>query len=358
MTALARHVFVVAEAGSNWRVGSPADDREMGHKLIRAAREAGADAVKFQTFRASTTYAPEAGQIGYLSGAGVTGSINELFRDLEMPYDLVAEFGAYAASAGIEFMSSPFSVEDLAAVDPFVVRHKLASYEISHVRLLEAMARTGKPLLISTGAATYDDITFALATAHAAGAGDITLLQCTAKYPAPLDRINLNVIPTLRTRFGTKVGLSDHSRDPRIAPLGAVALGATVIEKHFTIDRSLPGPDHRFAIEADELKGMVDAIRSLEQALGVDEKAVSDVEEELAAFAVRRLQAVSDIAAGEELIEGRNFDVLRPGSRSRGLHPRYLSAIGGRRAARAIPAGDGITGADVDPPLVTSDDGT
>jgi len=345
------HVFVIAEAGSNWRAGTPDADRAMAFDLIQIAAAAGADAVKFQTFRAAQTYAPDAGQAGYLSGAGVLQSINELFRDLEMPYELIPELNSKAAELGLEFMSSPFSLEDFAAVDPYVSRHKLASYEISHVRLLQAMARTGKPLIISTGAATMDDIAFAMATARDAGAGPITLMQCTARYPAPLDRLNLAVIPTLRETFATAVGLSDHSEDPLIGPLGGVALGATTIEKHFTVDRRMHGPDHRFAIEPDELTAMVRAIRELEGALGTDHKAVSDVEQELATFAVRAVQATRAIAVGEPLIEGQNFDVLRPGTRSRGMHPRNLDSLGGRRASRPIAEGDGIQLGDVEPPI-------
>jgi Sialic acid synthase len=348
----AASVFVIAEAGSNWRVGSPDRDREMAHELIRLASAAGADAVKFQTFRAAGTYAPNAGQAGYLEQSGVTQSINDIFLDLEMPYELIPDLSSHAENLGIEFMSSPFSVADFDAVDPYVRRHKVASYEIAHVRLIEAMARTGKPMIVSTGAATTEDIAFALSTAGAAGAGPITLLQCTARYPAPLSRLNLSVIPTLRATFGVPVGLSDHSEDPLVGPLGAVALGATVIEKHFTIDRDLPGPDHRFAIEPAELAAMVRGIRDLESALGTDRKGVSDVEQELAAFAVRSIQATRSIAVGETLVEGANIDVLRPGRRSRGMHPRYLSDLAGRRAARAIAEGEGVQLADVEPPVV------
>jgi sialic acid synthase SpsE len=349
------HVFVIAEAGSNWRVGTPEADRSMAFDLIRVASEAGADAVKFQTFRAARTYSPDAGQAGYLSGGGVSRSINDLFRDLEMPYELIPELSVRAASLGLEFMSSPFSLEDLVAVDPYVRRHKVASYEISHVRLLEAMGQTRKPMIISTGAATTDDIAFALATARGAGAGPITLLQCTARYPSPLNRLNLAVIPALRDMFRTAVGLSDHSQDPLIGPLGAVASGATVIEKHFTLDRSLPGPDHKFAVEPEELHAMVHAIRGLEQAIGSGQKEISDVEQELATFAVRALQATRPIEVGDLFVEGQNFDVLRPGSRLRGMHPRNLEKLKGRRASRAIAAGEGIQDRDLDPPI---EDGT
>lgn len=344
-------VFVIAEAGSNWRVGSPDRDREMARALVRIAVEAGADAVKFQTFRARDVYVADAGTSDYLAGLGMKRSINEVFEDLEMPYEMIGQIAEYCSEQGIEFMSTPFSVADAAAIDPHVVRHKVASYEINHVRLLQHLAETGKPLVVSTGAATEDDIAFCLETLRSAGGGDVTLLQCTSSYPAPLESLNLAVIPWLSERFGVTAGLSDHSRDPIIGPVAAVALGATVVEKHFTMDNRLPGPDHAFAIDPTELTAMVRAIRLAEQVRGDGSKAVQPREAELRRFAVRAIQAVSDIAPGEQLLEGGNFDVLRPGKRTAGMHPRYLQALRGRRAARAIAEGEGIREEDVEPRL-------
>lgn len=346
-----QHVLVIAEAGSNWRMGTPERDLQMARALVHVAVEAGADAVKFQTYRARDTYVAEAGTSDYLADLGIQRSINEIFEDLEMPYELVGEIAAGCKSAGIEFMSTPFSVADAEAVDPYVRRHKVASYEINHVRLLQWLSATGKPLIISTGAATEDDIDFCLTTARTAGAEDITLLQCTSSYPAPPDSLNLSVIPWLGQRFGVPAGFSDHSRDPLVGPVAAVALGATVIEKHFTIDNRLPGPDHAFALEPEELKAMVRAIRVAEQVRGDGVKAVGSHETELRRFAVRAIQATRDLAPGDLLVEGDNFDVLRPGKRSAGMHPRHLDALRGRRAARHIPAGEGIRPADVLPPI-------
>jgi sialic acid synthase SpsE len=349
--APARHVFVIAEAGSNWRMGSPERDRAMARDLIAVARDSGADAVKFQTFRARTTYAPDAGQVAYLEDGGFGKPINDLFHDLEMPYELVPELAGWSRDAGIEFMSTAFSVEDAAVVDPWVRRHKVASYEIGHVRLISKLASTGKPLLMSTGAAELGEIEFAVDIARAAGTTDLTLLQCTASYPAPTESLNLAVIPKLRERFGVPVGLSDHSTDPLVAPLIAVSLGATVIEKHFTTDRTLPGPDHRFAVDPSELRAMVRGIRDAETAIGDGTKRVMPAEEELREFAVRAVQATRQIEPQELLVEGENYEVLRPGTHSRGMHPSLLPALVGRRARRAIAAGDGITENDLDPPL-------
>ena len=346
-----RHVFVIAEAGSNWRMGSRERDIQMARVLVDVAVAAGADAVKFQTYRARDTYVPNAGESDYLAESGIRRSINDIFAELEMPYEMIGEIAAYCEEAGIEFMSTPFSVADARAVDPHVRRHKLASYEINHVRLLQFLAGTGKPLIVSTGAANEADVEFCVATARKAGASDITLLQCTSSYPAPPDSLNLSVIPWLRERFGVPAGLSDHSRDPIVAPVAAVALGGTVVEKHFTVDNRLPGPDHPFALEPDELAAMVRAIREAELAYGDGVKRVGARETELRSFAVRAVQATREIAPGDLLVEGENFDVLRPGKRSAGMHPRHLDELRGRKAARAIHAGDGIEPGDVVPPI-------
>jgi sialic acid synthase SpsE len=346
-----RHVFVIAEAGSNWRVGSTDRDRQMARTLIRIAVDAGADAVKFQTFRARDTYVQDAGPSDYLAELGINRSINAIFEDLEMPYEMIGELAEYCREQGIEFMSTPFSISDAAAIDPHVVRHKVASYEINHVRLLQALAGTRKPLIVSTGAASEEDIAFGVETLRDAGASDLTLLQCTARYPAPLESLNLQVIPWLSERFGVLAGLSDHSRDPIVGPTAAVALGARVVEKHFTVDNRLPGPDHAFAIEPDELVAMVRSIRATEQVLGDDAKGIQPQEAELRRFAVRAIQAVTDIAVGEPLVEGMNVDILRPGKRAAGMHPRHIDSLTDRRSARAIAAGDGVREDDVEPPL-------
>jgi sialic acid synthase SpsE len=336
------HVFVIAEAGSNWRAGSPQRDRHMARALIDVAKEAGADAVKFQTYRADTVYAPNAGKSDYLEAVGIDESIHDVFRDLEMPYELIPELAAYCVESEIEFMSTPFSPADLAAVDPYVSTHKIASYEISDVRLLEAAAGTGKPIVMSTGASTPDDIDTALAVLRENGAGRICLLQCTSSYPAPPDSLNLATIPWLVERYGVLAGLSDHSADPIVAPVAAVALGAVVIEKHYTLDRRLPGPDHAFAITPEGLAELVRAVRLATEMRGIGTKEISKAEEELHAFARRRVQTLRPVRAGETFEEGVNVAILRPGNRSPGVHPKELSSLLGRPAARDIEAGDGV----------------
>jgi sialic acid synthase SpsE/RimJ/RimL family protein N-acetyltransferase len=337
-------VKIIAEAGSNWRMGTPARDMAMAKALVDVAAEAGADIVKFQTYRAESVYVGNAGQSAYLADAGVTQDISDIFADLAMPYDMIPELAEYGRSRGIGFMSTPFSDADFAAIDPHVDVHKVASYEISHPHLLRLAARSGKPLVLSTGASGEADIAWAVDTFRAAGGRDLCLLQCTAKYPAPMNAMNLRTIPWLQSRFGVASGLSDHSRDPVLAPLAAVALGARVIEKHYTLDNRLPGPDHSFAILPAELTRMVAAIREVELALG------DGVKQVLGALrtGTGRLCPpghtgnTRNIAKGEALREDDNIAVLRPGSQPLGIHPRYLDQLEGRVAVRNITIGSGI----------------
>jgi sialic acid synthase SpsE len=335
-------VFVIAEAGSNWRIGTPDRDRKLAFALIDAAADAGCDAVKFQTYRAESTYVENAGESNYLAGAGIKEPIADIFRDLSMPYELIPELAAHCQSRGVEFMSSTFSLADLEAVDPYVRRHKVASFEITDLRLLEALARTGKQVILSNGASTPEEVAIALDVLRDNGARSICLLQCTSSYPAPPDSLNLAVIPHLAERHGVDVGFSDHSLHPVAAPVAAVALGAVVIEKHFTLHRALPGPDNAFAVTPDELARLVEAVRLAAVMRGSGEEELADVELELRDFAQRRVQAIAPIHKGEAFVEGVNVAVLRPGKQRSGVHPRELEAIVGKPATRDIAAGDGI----------------
>src|SRR5579885_376269 len=202
-------VFVIAEAGSNWRLGEARRDRAMARALIEVAAQAGADAVKFQTYRPETVYVANAGQSDYLADAGITEDIGAIFADLAMPYELLPEIAEYSRRCGIKFMSTGFSTADFAAIDPFVEVHKLASYENGHVRLLDRAAAAGKPLVMSTGASGDAEIAWAVERYRAQGGRDLCLMQCTAKYPAPLSALHLAAIPAMRRRFGAAIGLSD-----------------------------------------------------------------------------------------------------------------------------------------------------
>lgn len=337
-----KRVYIIAEAGSNWRGTGDINYTAQARALIDVAVEAGADAVKFQTYRADTVYVANAGASDYLAEAGNDDDISDIFENLAMPYAMIPELASYCAEKNIDFMSTPFSPDDFAAIDDHVSVHKVASYELSHPHLIRLAARSGKPLVMSTGASSEGDIAWAVDLFHAEGGRDLCLMQCTAKYPAPPESLNLATITWLKERFGVAVGLSDHSRDAATAATAATALGARVIEKHFTLDNNLPGPDHSFALEPEELKQLVTAVRFTEQANGDGIKRVLAEERELAAYARRGLQALSAIAKGDVLKEGENFAILRPGNRKPGAHPRHLDDVEGKKARRDINPGDGV----------------
>jgi len=335
-------VFIIAEAGSNWKMGTAERDVNMAKTLINIASAAGADAVKFQTYRPETVYVSNAGSADYLSKAGINKSIMKIFHDLSMPYEMIPQLADYCKEKEIQFMSTPFSNEDAKVINPYVKIHKIASSEIGHIRLIEFVAKSGKPLILSTGAATYDEIKWALEYFYKKGGKTISLLQTTAKYPAPLSTLNLKVIPELRKQFNVPIGLSDHSREPIIGPVAAVALGATIIEKHFTLNNELPGPDHSFAITPSELKTMVKAIRNCEECLGSGKKIVQNEEMELRKYALRGIQCIKSIQKGDIFNEGYNIDILRPGKQKQGIHPKYLPEIEGKKSKRDIELGEGI----------------
>ncbi len=339
---LEKSVFIIAEAGSNWKVGTPEQDLAMAKSLIDVAVDAGSSAVKFQTYKPETVYVSNAGDSDYLSKSGIKKPINEIFADLSMPYEMLPKLAEYCKEKKIQFMSTPFSLDDAKAIDPFVTIHKIASYEITHLPLIEFIAKTKKPLILSTGAATLEEIEFAVDYFKQKGGSQIYLMQTTAKYPAPLSTLNLKTIPTLIEHFKTKIGLSDHSRDPIIGPVAAVALGATIIEKHFTLDNKLPGPDHSFALLPDELKIMVKSIHDCEKSLGDGKKIVQPEEVELREYAQRAIQAIKKIEKGQIFQIGKNIDILRPGKQNQGLNPKFLNEIIGKKSKRDIALGDGI----------------
>ena len=338
-----KHTFVIAEAGSNWKCGNFEEDLNQAKKLIKIAAKTKADAIKFQTYRPETLYAFNAGKSNYLVKQGINKNINDMFEYLSMPDEMIPILAKFCKKEKIMFMSTPFSTDDAKKIDPYVALHKIASYEINHVRLLEFLSQTDKPILISTGASTYTEIDFAVNLVKKHGNKNIALLQCTSKYPASLKSLNLSVIPKMKLKYKLPVGLSDHSVEPLIAPLVAVGFGASIVEKHFTIDRNLPGPDHKFALMPKELELMIESIRKADQSKGNGIKIIQKDEIELRRFATRSIQATRNISKGEILKESINFDVLRPGKRSRGLEARFLERINGKMAIKNIKKGEGIT---------------
>lgn len=334
---LFERVFIIAEAGSNWHSPSGGDAQAKG--LIEAAAKAGCDAVKFQIFRPETTYVANAGHADYL---GSQTSIYDIFKTLSMPYEWIAKLADFCKQHHIAFMASSFSPEDFNAVDPYTNFVKIASYELTHTHLIDAAAKSGKRTFLSTGAAHTHEIDWAVDRYFEQGGDDLILMQCTAHYPAQANAMHLNAMPYLKQRYQLPVGLSDHSCHPTNAPIAAVALGACAIEKHFTLDNNLPGPDHSFAITPSELTDMVKAVRETEAMLGSYGKWVDSSENELRAFAQRRLQALREIKKGELLVEGENIAILRPGKQKAGILPKYLDELHNKPASRTIPAGDGI----------------
>lgn len=331
--------YVIAEAGSN-------HDGDLGvaRELIDIAADAGADAVKFQVFRASRLYPRSAGVSAYL---GDPTPIFDIIARMEMPADWLPQLAAHCAERGVELLASVFDEASADLVAPFVRAAKIASYEMTHLPLVRHVARQGKPMIVSTGTATLDEIRPTVDAVKGAGDPGLVLLQCTAAYPAPLESINVRAVATLSAMFDVPAGLSDHSRDPIVAPLAAVACGASVIEKHFTISNSRPGPDHAFALEPEELHEMIHRIRQVEIALGSGEKRVEPVEYELRAFARRTIFATRRIAAGE-VLSAANIAVLRCGQHAAGFAPDAFDTLLGRKARRLIPDSTVLEQADLE----------
>ena len=321
-------VYVIAEAGSNHD-----RDLDQARRLIDVAAAAGADAVKFQTFTADQIVAETRTRAAYLDAIlPPDKTMSALFRDLELPHEWHATLFEHATAAGLDFLSTPF---DLTAVDLLdnlgVKAFKVASYELWHLPLIKAIASRGKPIICSTAMANLADIQEAVDTIAATGNQQLILLHCVVNYPPPFADLNLRAIETLRRAFGVPAGYSDHS--PGLtAPIVATALGAAVIEKHFTTDRSRSGPDHRFALEPDELGLMVRAIRDGQAALGDGIKRMAASEADLYVTARRSLFAARTIEAGSVLVEG-DIAILRPGT---GIAVHDHGKLVGRTARRRI----------------------
>lgn len=325
--------FIVAEAGSNHN-----GKLELAQKLIEVAAQAKADAVKFQLFRASKLYPRQAGCSDYLK---LDRPIYDVIAEMEMPYEWLPELAEDARRRGLCFLASVFDEESADRLEPFVPAFKIASYELTHLPLVRAIASKGKPVILATGTATLEEVRESVETVRQTGNRALILLQCTASYPAPLEFLNVRAQLTLGEAFGTPFGLSDHSRDPLVGPMAAVALGANILEKHVTLSNQLPGPDHAFALEPQEFKEMVRRIREVEQARGDGRKVVQPVERELREFARRQVVAVKEIGLGEPFTQG-NAAVLRRGKLEPGLEPKYYDELLGKTARRRIPSGSSI----------------
>lgn len=320
--------FIIAEAGSNHD-----GDLRRAFQLVDIAADCGADAVKFQTFRAKNLYPRTEVRPRYLRKLGVKKTIYQTIADMEMPFEWLKPLAARCRKLGIQFMSTPFDEDCADRMDPFVPAYKIASYEMTHIPLLRHVASKGKPLIISTGAATRAEIDRVLSSMRP---GPVALMQCTAKYPAPPESMNLLTIPAMKRRYGVPVGLSDHSETAATAAVAAVVLGANLLEKHFTVSRSLKGPDHSYAIEPDGLRGMIRAVRDAEKMMGDGIKRPHQVERELREYR-RGLFTLAPVERGERFTAA-NVGVLRRGGKPEtSLRPEHYPSLLGRRAARDLP---------------------
>ncbi|OKA70932.1 N-acetylneuraminate synthase [Vibrio parahaemolyticus] len=351
--------LIIAEAGVNHN-----GQEELAFALVDAAHEAGADIVKFQTFKAKNLVTEEAKQAEYqVTNTKKQESQLAMLSRLELSYEIHHDLVKYCNSLGIEFLSTAFDLEslDFLVTDLGLTRLKLPSGELTNAPLVLAHARTGCDLIVSTGMATLSEIEAALGViafgytaaqdekpsmlgfqeAYASEAGQkalkekVTILHCTTEYPAPMAEINLRSMDTLGRAFDLAAGYSDHSEGITI-PIAAVARGAVLIEKHFTLDKNMEGPDHKASLEPQELGAMVKAIRQIEVALGSSVKTPTESEVKNKAVARKSLVAATDIKEGEELTE-LNLTIKRPGS---GLSPyRYWELIGSK-ATKGYKAGE------------------
>lgn len=321
-------ILIIAEAGVNHN-----GDLDLAKQLIDVAADAGADLVKFQTFSADRLATRDVKKADYQSvNMGSAETQHQMLSRLELSTNMHHELIAYCATRNIGFFSTGFDIESvnfLISLD--INRFKIPSGEITNLPYLRHIGKFGKRIIISTGMATLGDIEAAIDVLEQAGTPRslITVLHCTTEYPTPMSEVNLHAMQSIQTAFGVAVGYSDHTAGIEVA-IAAVALGATVIEKHFTLDKSLPGPDHKASLEPDELKGMVFAIRNIEIALGDGIKRLTPSEDRNKLVALKSLVASKAIKVGE-VLSAENVTTKRPGT---GISPMNWDDVMGRKAAR------------------------
>jgi len=322
--------YIIAEAGSNHN-----GDFKTAKKLIDVAVEAGADAVKFQIFKAEKLYSKKTPDFDYLEEKDTY----DLIKDIETPRNWIEDLADYCDKKGIDFLASPFDYEAIDLLEPYVPAYKIASFEIVDLELIEYAAEKSKPMIISTGMANLSEIEDAVNTVKSTGNEDIILLHCNSVYPAPPDVVNLRAMGTMKKAFKFPTGFSDHTLDIHI-PVAAVARGAFVIEKHFTLDREMEGPDHSFAQEPDDLKKMIQNIRDVEEALGDGIKEKSEKEsEEMYKKGRRSIHASINIPKNKEISRDM-LNIKRPGY---GIKPKHIEKVVGRKAKRDIKEEEWIT---------------
>jgi N-acetylneuraminate synthase len=324
-------VYVVAEMSANHN-----GDYQQALNILRAAKDAGADAVKLQTYTPDTMTIRHSGE-GFVIGKGTLWegrNLYELYAEAFTPWQWQKDLRDEAKRLGLGFFSTAFDESAVDFLEELAVPvHKVASFEIVDLPLIRRMAATGKPMIMSTGMSTEAEVREAVETARGAGTKDLLLLKCTSAYPAPPSEMNLATMSALARTFGVAVGLSDHTMGYAVA-VAAVALGACMVEKHFTLSRQVKGPDSAFSMEPAEFAEMVRAIRVAEAALGTVKYGAGEAEEKSKVFR-RSLYVVSDVKAGEAFTE-KNVRAIRPGF---GMHTRHLPEVLGRRATKDLTMG-------------------
>ena len=322
--------FIIVEAGSNHN-----GKLEIAKKMIDVAVESGVDAVKFQIFQAENLYSKYTPEFSYLKGKNTY----ELIKSIETPREWIKELSSYCKDKNIDFLASAFDFEAVDLLEKYVPAFKIASFEITDLELIKYTAEKGKPMIISTGMANLSEIEDAINAIKSVGNENIILLHCNSLYPTPVEIVNLKAIETMRTAFKVPVGFSDHTLGIHM-PIAAVAMGACVIEKHFTLNRTIPGPDHPFAIEPNELKEMVRCIREVEKAKGNGIKEKSELEsEEMYVKARRSIHAKFDIPKGTKITR-EMLVIKRPGY---GIKPKFVDIVIGKEAKEDIKEDEWIT---------------
>lgn len=328
------NVLIIAEVGVNHN-GSI----EVAKKLINVAKEAGADIVKFQTAKLDSLVSKNANMAEYQKqNMQMEKPQKEMLRDLLLSFDDFVQLAGYCKEIGISFLSTPFDIESIQFLDDLQDMWKIPSGEITNYPYLVKIAQTGKKIILSTGMSTIDEVDEALKVLKENGASDIVILHCTTDYPAPFDSVNLNAMLTLKERFEYPVGYSDHTRGIEVS-IAAVAMGATVIEKHFTLDRNMEGPDHKASLEPDELGLLVSSIRNVEKAKGTFEKRPMEAELKNRSVARKSIVAARNIKAGE-IFTNSNLTTKRPGN---GISPMLWDEVIGQQAKRDFEEDDLIS---------------
>lgn len=318
--------LIIAEAGVNHN-GS----LEMAKKLANVAKEAGADIVKFQTFCPNAMTSKFAKMAEYQKeNIGKTKSQKEMLEELTLTYDEFFILAEYCKEIGIKFLSTPFDIPSISFLKKLKCDlWKIPSGEITNYPYLIEIAKTGQDIILSTGMSTMDEVIDAIKVLSENGASDISVLHCNTQYPTPYEDVNLNAMISIGNKTGLKYGYSDHTEGIEV-PIAAVAMGATVIEKHFTLDKNMEGPDHKASLEPYELKAMVSAIRNIEKAKGNGEKKVTESEKKNISVARKSIVANRNIKKGEKFTE-ENITTKRPGD---GISPMRWKEIIGQRAIR------------------------